>query len=109
MYHEKQKQYSWFDSKPNGTLLGQKVSALASVGVYVPGGKAVYPSSVLMNVMPERLPVLKILSTTPCNEMVKYMHDSGCWQNEPVLPRYIKQAERRLSLPLPTEQRVFRR
>lgn len=67
-YHEKQKQYSWFDSKPNGTLLGQKVTALASVGVYVPGGKAVYPSSVLMNVMPTKVAgVEKIVMTTPCN------------------------------------------
>lgn len=67
-YHEKQKQYSWFDSKPNGTLLGQKVSALASVGVYVPGGKAVYPSSVLMNVMPAKVAgVENIIMTTPCN------------------------------------------
>lgn len=67
-YHEKQKQYSWFDSKPNGTLLGQKVTALASVGVYVPGGKAVYPSSVLMNVMPAKVAgVEKIVMTTPCN------------------------------------------
>ena len=64
-YHEKQKQYSWFDSKPNGTLLGQKVTALASVGVYVPGGKAVYPSSVLMNVMPAKVAgVEKIVMTT---------------------------------------------
>lgn len=67
-YHEKQKQYSWFDSKPNGTLLGQKVTALASVGVYVPGGKAVYPSSVLMNVVPAKVAgVEKIVMTTPCN------------------------------------------
>ena len=67
-YHEKQKQYSWFDSKPNGTLLGQKVTALACVGVYVPGGKAVYPSSVLMNVMPAKVAgVEKIVMTTPCN------------------------------------------
>lgn len=67
-YHEKQKQYSWFDSKPNGILLGQKVTALASVGVYVPGGKAVYPSSVLMNVMPAKVAgVEKIVMTTPCN------------------------------------------
>ena len=67
-YHEKQKQYSWFDSKPNGTLLGQKVTALASVGVYVPGGKAVYPSSVLMNVMPAKVAGgEKIVMTTPCN------------------------------------------
>ena len=51
IYHEKQKQYSWFDSRPDGVMLGQKVTPLARVGVYVPGGKAVYPSSVLMNVL----------------------------------------------------------
>ena len=45
-YHEKQRQYSWFDSEENGILLGQKVTPLQRVGVYVPGGKAVYPSSV---------------------------------------------------------------
>ena len=54
-YHEKQKQYSWFDSKPDGTILGQKVTPLSSVGVYVPGGKAAYPSSVLMNIVPAKL------------------------------------------------------
>ena len=48
-YHEKQKQYSWFDSKPDGTILGQKVTALSRVGVYVPGGKAAYPSSDLQS------------------------------------------------------------
>ena len=51
-YHEKQRQYSWFDSKDNGIILGQKVTPLKRVGVYVPGGKAVYPSSVLMKVLP---------------------------------------------------------
>ena len=67
-YHEKQMQYSWFDSKPDGTILGQKVTALQRVGVYVPGGKAVYPSSVLMNVMPAKVAgVEKIVMTTPCN------------------------------------------
>ena len=67
-FHEKQKQYSWFDSKPDGTILGQKVTALARVGVYVPGGKAAYPSSVLMNVMPAKVAgVEKIVMTTPCN------------------------------------------
>ena len=67
-YHAKQKQYSWFDSKPDGTILGQKVTALARVGVYVPGGKAAYPSSVLMNVMPAKVAgVEKIVMTTPCN------------------------------------------
>lgn len=65
-YHEKQKQYSWFDSKPDGTLLGQKVTPLQRVGVYVPGGKAVYPSSVLMNIMPAKVAgVEQIIMTTP--------------------------------------------
>ena len=65
-YHEKQKQYSWFDSKPNGTILGQKVTALSSVGVYVPGGKAAYPSSVLMNIIPAEVAgVQKIVMVTP--------------------------------------------
>ncbi|MDD5831319.1 MAG: histidinol dehydrogenase [Lachnospira sp.] len=65
-YHEKQKQYSWFDSKPDGTILGQKVTALSRVGVYVPGGKAAYPSSVLMNVMPARVAgVEQIVMCTP--------------------------------------------
>ena len=54
-YHEKQKQYSWFDSEDSGIMLGQKVTPLQRVGVYVPGGKAVYPSSVLMNVMPAKV------------------------------------------------------
>ena len=67
-YHEKQKQYSWFDSRPEGVLLGQKVTPLARVGVYVPGGKAAYPSSVLMNVLPAKVAgVEKIVMTTPCN------------------------------------------
>ena len=65
-YHEKQKQYSWFDSKPNGTILGQKVTALSSVGVYVPGGKAAYPSSVLMDIIPAEVAgVEKIVMVTP--------------------------------------------
>lgn len=65
-YHEKQKQYSWFDSKPNGTMLGQKVTALESCGVYVPGGKAAYPSSVLMNIVPAKVAgVEKIVMVTP--------------------------------------------
>lgn len=67
-YHEKQRQYSWFDSDPKGIMLGQKVTALESVGVYVPGGKAVYPSSVLMNIMPAKVAGVKnIIMTTPCN------------------------------------------
>ncbi len=69
IYHEKQKQYSWFDSRPDGVLLGQKVTPLARVGVYVPGGKAAYPSSVLMNVLPAKVAgVEKIVMTTPCNK-----------------------------------------
>ncbi len=66
-YHEKQRRYSWFDSKENGIMLGQKVTPLGRVGVYVPGGKAVYPSSVLMNVVPAKVAgVGQIVMTTPC-------------------------------------------
>ena len=65
-YHEKQKQYSWFDSQPNGTILGQKVTPLSRVGVYVPGGKAAYPSSVLMNILPAKVAgVEQIIMVTP--------------------------------------------
>lgn len=67
-YHEKQKQYSWFDSKPDGSILGQKVTPISRVGVYVPGGKAAYPSSVLMNVMPAKVAgVEQIVMCTPCD------------------------------------------
>ncbi len=65
-YHEKQKQYSWFDAKEDGSILGQKVTALSRVGVYVPGGKAAYPSSVLMNVIPAKVAgVDEIIMVTP--------------------------------------------
>lgn len=65
-YHAKQKQYSWFDSKPDGSILGQKVTPLRRVGVYVPGGKAAYPSSVLMNILPAKVAgVEEILMVTP--------------------------------------------
>ena len=66
IYHEKQKQYSWFDSQPDGTILGQKVTPLSRVGVYVPGGKAAYPSSVLMNIIPAKVAgVEQIIMVTP--------------------------------------------
>lgn len=65
-YHEMQKEESWFDSKPDGTILGQKITPLSRVGVYVPGGKAAYPSSVLMNVIPAKVAgVDKIIMCTP--------------------------------------------
>lgn len=65
-YHEKQKQNSWFTSSEEGTMLGQKVTPLQRVGVYVPGGKAVYPSSVLMNIVPAKVAgVDQIVMTTP--------------------------------------------
>ena len=54
-FHEKQLQNSWFESNEKGIILGQKVTALENVGVYVPGGKAVYPSSVLMNIVPAKV------------------------------------------------------
>ena len=65
-YHEKQKRNSWFDAQPDGAILGQKVTALESVGVYVPGGKAAYPSSVLMNIVPAEVAgVKRIVMVTP--------------------------------------------
>ena len=65
-YHQKQMQYSWFDSRPDGTILGQIVTALKRVGVYVPGGKAAYPSSVLMNIIPAKTAgVDEIIMVTP--------------------------------------------
>jgi len=65
-FHEKQRQQSWFDSHPDGTILGQKVTPLKRVGVYVPGGKAAYPSSVLMNVLPAKVAgVEEIVMTSP--------------------------------------------
>lgn len=65
-YHAKQKRNSWFDATPDGTILGQKITPLARVGVYVPGGKAAYPSSVLMNVVPAKVAgVYEIIMCTP--------------------------------------------
>ena len=65
-YHDKQRRNSWFDAQPDGTILGQKVTALESVGVYVPGGKAAYPSSVLMNIVPAEVAgVKRIVMVTP--------------------------------------------
>lgn len=66
VYHEKQRRYGWFDTTSDGTILGQKVTPLQSAGVYVPGGKAAYPSSVLMNVVPAKVAgVSKIVMVTP--------------------------------------------
>lgn len=71
-YHEKQKQYSWFDTTTDGTLLGQKVTPLSTAGVYVPGGKAVYPSSVLMNLVPAKIAgVENVIMATPCDKKGK--------------------------------------
>ena len=65
-FHEKQLRNSWFDPKPDGTILGMKILPIASAGVYVPGGKAAYPSSVLMNVLPAKVAgVERIIMTTP--------------------------------------------
>lgn len=65
-YHQMQVRRSWFDSQPDGRILGQKITALESVGVYVPGGKAAYPSSVLMNIIPAEVAgVKRIVMVTP--------------------------------------------
>ena len=83
-FHEKQLQNSWFDSN-DGIILGQKVTPLDKVGVYVPGGKAVYPSSVLMNVVPAKVAgVNTIYMTTPpdkdgkiCANTLVAAHEAG--------------------------------
>lgn len=65
-YHEKQVEQSWFTSQPKGVILGQKITPLDTIGVYVPGGKAVYPSSVLMNIVPAKIAgVPRIVMCTP--------------------------------------------
>lgn len=65
-FHTKQLRNSWFDAKEDGTILGMKITAIARAGVYVPGGKAAYPSSVLMNVIPAKVAgVSEIIMTTP--------------------------------------------
>ena len=71
VYHEKQKPRSWFDDEPNGTILGQRVTAIDSAGLYIPGGKAAYPSSLLMNVIPAQVAGVKnivVCTPTPNNE-----------------------------------------
>ncbi len=70
-YHEKQKPKSWFDSEENGTILGQKVTPVDSAGLYIPGGKAAYPSSLLMNVIPAQVAGVEnivVCTPTPDNE-----------------------------------------
>lgn len=67
-YHEKQITNSWIETKEDGTILGQKVTPIDTVGVYVPGGKAAYPSSTLMCILPAKVAgVSRIVMTTPCN------------------------------------------
>ncbi len=71
IYHEKQKPKSWFDDEPNGTILGQRVTAVDSAGLYIPGGKAAYPSSLLMNVIPAQVAGVEnivVCTPTPDNE-----------------------------------------
>jgi histidinol dehydrogenase len=68
-YHQHQRQDSWSYREPDGTLLGQQITALDGVGVYVPGGKAAYPSSVLMNVIPARVAgVGEVIMTVPTRD-----------------------------------------
>lgn len=67
-YHEKQLRTSWFDTKPDGSILGQRITPIEKAGTYVPGGKAAYPSSVLMNIIPAKVAgVSKIVTVTPPN------------------------------------------
>lgn len=68
-FHEKQLRQSFIETRPDGSILGQRITPIEKAGVYVPGGKAAYPSSVLMNVIPAKVAgVPKIVMTTPCNK-----------------------------------------
>ena len=109
-YHEKQRQYSWFDSKPDGTILGQKVTALDRVGVYVPGGKAAYPSSVLMNIVPAKTAgVREIIMVTPPGKDGKVTPTTLVAAKKPERIKSIKsEARRRLPLLL-TERKAYRK
>ena len=65
-FHERQKQQSWLNTKENGVILGQRIRGLARVGLYVPGGTAAYPSSVLMNAIPAKIAGVKeLIMVTP--------------------------------------------
>lgn len=69
IFHEKQLRQSFIETRPDGSILGQRITPIEKAGVYVPGGKAAYPSSVLMNVIPAKVAgVPKIVMTTPCNK-----------------------------------------
>ena len=71
-YHEKQLPKSWLDFEPNGTILGQKVTPVDKAGLYIPGGKAAYPSSLLMNAIPAIVAGVKeivVCTPTPNNEV----------------------------------------
>lgn len=76
-FHEKQKQNTWIDLNEPGELLGQRIVPLECVGIYVPGGKAMYPSSVLMNAIPAQVAgVKRIVMVTPCTKQSSRIPDN---------------------------------
>ncbi len=88
-FHEKQIQKSWFETREDGVMLGQKVTPMETCGVYVPGGKAVYPSSVLMNIVPAHVAGVKnIIMTTPPGRRKSYSKYISCsersWSNKSI-------------------------
>ena len=98
-FHEKQIQKSWQYQEPDGTMLGQQITALDSVGIYVPGGKAAYPSTVLMNAIPAKVAgVKRILMMVP-DRLVKLTSWYWLLRLSPVSNKYIPSAVRRLSRP----------
>ena len=109
-YHEKQKRNSWFDAKEDGTILGQKITPMQTVGVYVPGGKAAYPSTTLMNVVPAKVAgVPNIVMTTPANaegkvkKLLRYKGEESyrwilpLWWQEPPIVDNLKSVSKRSS------------
>ena len=109
-FHERQKQQSWFTIREDGALVGAKVEPLDSVGIYVPGGRALYPSSVLMNAIPAAVAgVKRIVCVTPPTKDGSL--DPASWKPaaSPALPRFIPLAARKLSVHWLTEPKASRR
>ena len=106
-YHERQRQNSWFTSSEKGTMLGQKVIPMEKVGVYVPGGKAVYPSSVLMILVPAKTAgVSRIIMTRLRGKTERSIPPPWLRQRRPERMKFTRQEAPRPSPLWLTGQRV---
>lgn len=109
-FHQKQLRNSWIDTRPDGSILGQRILPIAVSGVYVPGGKAAYPSSVLMNVIPAKVAgVERIVMTTPAGADGKVNPALWLPQRLQVLMKFIRWAARRQSPRWLLARKAFRK